>query len=72
MTKVDLSELSATPFSNPANDPRGTDFKLFLENHVKRLLDGMKTSESFLKRAKDVFDPKTNKKFTNVMWSPID
>ena len=69
-TKVDLTELADAPFSNPTHDPRGTDFKLFLENQVKRKFDGMKTVESFVKRAKDVFDPKTNKSFKIVMWPP--
>ncbi|KAL7606254.1 hypothetical protein Lser_V15G18890 [Lactuca serriola] len=70
-TKVDLTELSNAPFHNPSNDPRGTDFKLFLENQVKRKLDGMKTADSFVKKVKGVFDPNTNRTIKNVMSPPI-
>lgn len=38
LTKVDQTELSQAPFSNPANDPHGTNFKLFLENQVREIL----------------------------------
>ena len=70
LSKVDLSELSATPFYNPSNDPHATNFKTFLENQVRRGFDGMKTIESFLKTAKGVYDPITNKSIKNVMWPP--
>lgn len=67
---MDLTELANAHFHNPSNDPRGTNFKLFLENQVKRKFDGMKTAESFVKKAKDVIDPKANKSMKTVMWPP--
>ncbi|CAI9264703.1 unnamed protein product [Lactuca saligna] len=67
---LDLTEISEAPFSNSSNDPRANDFKLFLENQVRRGFDGMKTTEFFLKTVKDVFDLITNKSFENVMWHP--
>ena len=69
-TKVDLIELASAPFHNPSNDPRGTEFKLFLENQMKRKFDGMKTADSFMERVKGVFDPKTNRIVKNMMWPP--
>ena len=69
-TKVDLTELSEAPFHNPSKDPQGTDFKLFLENQVKRKFDGMKTAESFVKRDKNVLDPRTNEPMKIVTWPP--
>ncbi|CAI9269869.1 unnamed protein product [Lactuca saligna] len=59
-TKVDLIELVEAPFHNPSNDPHGTNFKLFLENQIKKKFDGMTTAESFVKKTKGVIDPSTN------------
>nr|KAJ0212168.1 hypothetical protein LSAT_V11C400222410 [Lactuca sativa] len=56
LTKVNLAELSEVPFSNPSNDPRATDFKLFSERQVRRGFYGMKTAEYFLNTPKYVFD----------------
>lgn len=69
-TKVDLTELFDAPFHNPSNDLLGTDFKLFLENRVKREFNGMKTVDSLFKKLKGVFDPCTSRTINNVMWPP--
>lgn len=71
-TRVDLSELSNAPFSNPSNDPRSNHFKLYLENQVKNGYTGMKTAKSILKQFPDVIDPKANKPFKTVMWPPTN
>ena len=69
-TKVDLTEQFDAPFRNPSNDPRRTSFKLFLENQVNKKFEGMKTTESFVKKVKGVHDPITNRIVKKVMWPP--
>lgn len=37
---------------------------------MKRKFDGMKTADSFMKKAKGVINPNTNRTVKNVMWPP--
>ena len=67
-TKVDLTELSKAPFSNPTNEPKATQFRLFLEGQVAKGFPSMKTAESIIKVYLSVIDPKTNQPLPSVIW----
>ena len=69
-TKVDLIEFSKAPFLNPSKDPQATAFKMFLENQVKRQFAKMKPINSFVRKDKDMLDPRTNEPIKIVMWPP--
>ena len=68
--KVDLTELLDAPFLNPSKDPQATAFKMFLENQVKRQFAKMKPINSFVRKDKDMLDPRTNEPIKIVMWPP--
>ena len=67
-TRVDLSELSQSPFSNPTDNPQATQFKHFLEDQVKRGFPSVKTAKSVIKHYPDVVDPKIGHPLQVVMW----
>ena len=67
-TRVDLSELSKAPFANPSQNPKATQFKLFLEDQVVKGFPSMKTAESIIKIYPSVLDPKTDLPLRTGMW----
>lgn len=72
-TKVDLTDLINAPFHNSNNnDPKAINFWNYLSTQVERGFPSMTIVETFLKKAKGVSDPHTNKKLMNVMWPPTD
>lgn len=67
-TRVDLTELSVTPFHNPTHNSTAFELKLFLERQFREKFVGTKTIESLIRTDKDVLDLRTNEPMKIVLW----
>ncbi|KAF5786373.1 hypothetical protein HanXRQr2_Chr10g0440171 [Helianthus annuus] len=71
-TKVDLRNLSKAPYVD--DKPGGPGYMFFerLKREVLRNFPSMRTAESFVKLAKGIRDPYTNKRMKIVHWPVTD
>ncbi|CAI9259973.1 unnamed protein product [Lactuca saligna] len=67
-TKTDLAELSRAPFHNPSEDQNASNFKRFLDRHIKENFPSMKTAKALYKKDKDVLDPETGEQMRIILW----
>ena len=66
--KVDLSELSRAPFHNPSQNASASNFRQFLDKHVKEKFPSMKTTKALVRKDKDIINPETNQPMKIMLW----